>query len=99
MKERGRRRLQRVRAALEGVIFQGCRGELTGRRRLMIQGCDRILDFGERCIRLSMREGEVREMAIQGESLRCLSYYPDAIVIVGVIEHIELLGGEGQRED
>lgn len=89
----------RLRFAVSDVFFGGCRGELTGRHRLLIQGCERILDYDERIIRLSVRDGEVREMVIRGGELRCQSYHPDAIVVVGEIGNIELIGKEGAYED
>ncbi len=97
----GRRgnRWQRVRGVVGETLQHGCRGELTGRRRLLVQGCDRILDFDEACIRLSLCDGEVREMVIRGRALYCQSYHPDAIVVVGEIGNVELLGKEGTRED
>jgi hypothetical protein len=90
---------KRVRGAFREAVGRDCRGELTGRRRLLIQGCERILDFDEACIRLSLRDGEVDEMIIRGRALYCQSYHPDAIVIIGEIKAIELLDREDARED
>jgi hypothetical protein len=38
-------------------------------------------------------------MVIRGRALYCQSYHPDAIVVVGEIGNVELLGKEGTRED
>ena len=82
-----------IKKRLEGlreVLTPAFRCELTGGRRLLIQGCRLILDYNEECIRLAMCDGVIGEMVIGGEHLRRQSYHPDAIVIVGDIENIEL---------
>ena len=89
----------RLRRAIGVATVRQVRGELTGARRFVVQGCDRILDFDERCIRLSLQDADLREMAIEGEALRCVSYHPDAIVITGRIGTITLWDREGRRED
>lgn len=98
-KKRGGGLRRRLRAAYKEELSLGCRGELTGRRRLMIQGCESILDYDETCIRLCVRSGELEEMVICGKELLCQSYHPDAIVIVGEIGRIELWGEEDGHED
>lgn len=94
---KGRRLWDRL--ARRGALSLACRCELTGRRRLLIQGCGSIVDYGDGCVRLAMQGGEMEEMVIGGEALRCQSYHPDAIVIVGRIARIELIGKEGRCED
>ena len=88
-----------LRLPLQEMLSSICRCELTGRRRLLIQGCGTILDYGDTCVRLAMQGGEMTEMVIGGEALRCQSYHPDAIVVVGRIARIELIGKEGRCED
>jgi sporulation protein YqfC len=75
---------------LREVLTPAFRCELMGGRRLLIQGCRLILDYSEERICLAVRDGVIGEMVIGGEHLRCQSYHPDAIVIVGDIEKIEL---------
>lgn len=84
---------------ISAATMREIRGELTGCRRLLVQGCDRILDFNERSIRLCVRDADIHEMVVVGEALRCVSYHPDAIVITGRIGRIELGEREGARED
>ena len=101
MTKQGRRESLRgrLRRTIGVAMVRQIRGELTGSRRFVVQGCERILDFDERCIRLSLQDADLREMTIVGEDLRCISYHPDAIVITGHIGAITLLDREDRRED
>ncbi len=66
---------QRLETALElpdGTLHRALRAELSGNRRAVVEGCRRILQYDEDCIRLDTVEGV---LCFEGETLRvnCLS--------------------------
>ena len=85
-----KRRLDGLRQDLGAVLVPAFRGEMTGGGRLLIQGCRSILDYHEDRICIAVRDGTVEQVVVWGRKLRCQSYHPDAVVIVGDIENIEL---------
>jgi hypothetical protein len=89
---------QRMRQAYDRVTGQGLRGELQGCRQLTLQGCERILEYGEHRIRLLLRDPDVCDITVLGKQLVCLSYHADAIVVQGLIRQIVLSDGNETSE-
>ncbi len=66
---------KRLETALElpdGTLCHSLRVEMSGNRRAAVEGCRRILQYDENCIRLDTVEGALR---FEGDALRvnCLS--------------------------
>ena len=76
----------RIRAEYDRATLAVCRLEARGCRRLVVEGCERILDYGECCICLAVRDPDARRLTIRGRELRCLSYHPSAVIIEGRVE-------------
>lgn len=84
---------KRIKAEYGRATWLCCRAEITGGSRMTVQGCREILEYGKCLIRLSVCDPDVRELAVCGEELVCLSYHPDAVMIEGRIRAVELRGG------
>ena len=100
MKEQKERRVpiwKRMRDHYDRATGRGLRGEMQGCRQLTLQGCEKILEYGNRRIRLALRDPDACEITVLGEELVCLSYHPDAVVVQGVIRHISFCGED--KED
>lgn len=89
---------QRMRQAYDRVSGQGLRGELQGCRQLTLQGCERILEYGEHRIRLLLHDPDMSNITVIGNQLVCLSYHADAIVVQGIIRQIMLCDGSEASE-
>ena len=76
---------RRIRETYDRVTAGGCRSEVIGCSRLTLQGCEEILEYGCRCIRLAVKDPDMRQVIVCGEELLCLSYHPDAIQVQGKI--------------
>ena len=99
MKEEGRRReslLRRIRCGYDCVMLNHVRMEITGGERVLIEGCQEILEYGRGRICLSVRDARVRSIAVVGSNLRCLSYHPDAVVIEGELESVCFCAEDGE---
>ena len=79
---------QRMRDEYGRATLRCCRTEIMGISRMTVQGCKEILEYGRRCIRLSVCDPDVRQMVICGEDMVCLSYHPDAVMIEGCIRTV-----------
>lgn len=90
--------LARMRGGYDRVAFHCTRMEITGGTRVVIEGVTEILDYGNACIRLAVRDARVRAVVVSGENLYCLSYYPDAAVIEGKIASVCFCRNEEGRE-
>lgn len=91
MQMKKRRIPLRVEQALQlpaGTLTNDVRLELTGRRRAVIEGCRRILEYEDDTIRLDTPDGALRFMG-QGLCMDCLT--PTAVVITGTILSVEYL--------
>ena len=82
-KERRPSLVARMREGYERATLAVCRVEARGCRRLIVEGCERILDYGECCICLAVRDPDARRLLVRGRELRCLSYHPSAVIIEG----------------
>lgn len=80
--------IARMKAEYDRATLAVCRVEARGCRRLVVEGCERILDFGECCICLAVRDPDARRLVVRGRGLRCLSYHPGAVVIEGRMETV-----------
>ncbi|MBR5615442.1 MAG: YabP/YqfC family sporulation protein [Clostridia bacterium] len=88
-KQEGRGPLwKRVRDRYDRVTGRCLRGELQGCRQLVLQGCEKILEYGNCRIRLSLRDPDACEIVVCGRELVCLTYHPDAVVVQGMIHYI-----------
>ncbi len=93
MKEQKQKRVslwRRMRDRYDCAMGHCLRGEMQGCRQLTLQGCEKILEYGNRRIRLALRDPDACEITVLGEELICLSYHPDAVVVEGRIYHIVL---------
>lgn len=82
---------QRMERALElpcGTLTSAARMELSGNRRVVVEGCRGILEYEEGQIRLSTASGEVRFMG-RDLCMNCLT--EDSAVVTGVILSVEFL--------
>lgn len=90
MKKHKKRRLPaRVEQVLElpaGTLTDGVRMEVTGNRRAVIEGCQRVLEYEEGLIRIQTAGGDIRFMG-HGLCMNCLT--PAGIVITGSLLSIE----------
>lgn len=91
--------LARVRAECDRATLAVCRIEARGCRRLVVEGCERILDYGECCICLAVRDPDARYLVVRGRDLRCLSYHPNAVILEGRMEAVLWQDGEPNGED
>lgn len=78
--------IARLRSEYDRATLALCRIEAMGSRRLVIEGCEAIVDYGETCICLAVRDPDARQLMVRGRNLRCLSYHPNAVVIEGRVE-------------
>ena len=82
---------QRMERALElpcGTLTSAARMELSGNRRVVVEGSRGILEYEEGQIRLSTASGEVRFMG-RDLCMNCLT--EDSAVVTGVILSVEFL--------
>lgn len=91
--------LARMRAEYDRATLAVCRVEARGCRRLVVEGCERILDYGECCICLAVRDPDARCLLVRGRDLRCLSYHPSAVIIEGRMEAVLWCDGEPNGTD
>ena len=68
--------------------------ELWGRNLLFMQGCRRILKYSPEEMVLQAKGFEV---SVKGRRLVCTTYHDGAITLDGVIDGVELMGGEGDK--
>lgn len=88
--------LGRVRRHYECVTLKKCRMEVTGGGRVIVQGCEEILEYGRERIRLSVCDPDLVCVVVDGHELTCISYHPDAVVIEGAVCSVCLCRAEGQ---
>lgn len=86
---------RRMRREYDRALLHCCRMEMMGRRRLVVQGCRDILEYGRTRIRLAVCDAEIGSLLVCGGELNCLSYHPDAVVIEGEIDTVCFCSGEG----
>ena len=99
-RDRNKRSLwRRVRQTYDRTTLSVCRLLCTGGGSMTVQGCTDILEYGKTCIRLSVCDPDIGEVAVCGRNLLCLSYQPDAVRIEGDIDSICFCryDGEGER--
>ena len=85
---------RRVRDRYDRATLQYCRMESMGARRLVIQGCREILEYGRSRICLGVRDPDVCRLSICGHELSCLSYHADAVIVEGDVRAVYLSCGE-----
>lgn len=93
MKERAKENLlgQRVEKWLDlptGAVTPVTRMEISGKRRVVIEGCQGILEYSEDCICLRVCEGVLR---LLGRSLCMNCLNPSCAVISGNVLSLEFL--------
>ena len=71
-----------------GALTSVTRMEVSGKRRVVIEGCQGILEYSEDCIRLRVCEGVLRLFG-RGLCMNCLN--PSCAVISGNILSLEFL--------
>lgn len=71
-----------------GALTPTTRMEVSGNRRIVIEGCQGILEYSEDCIRLRVCEGVLRLFGRQ-LCMNCLN--PSCAVISGKIVSLEFL--------
>ncbi len=71
-----------------GALTPATRMEVSGNRRVVIEGCQGILEYGEDCIRLRVCEGVLR---LFGRELCMHCLNPSCAVISGKILSLEFL--------
>ncbi len=71
-----------------GALTPATRMEVSGNRRIVIEGCQGILEYNEDCIRLRVCEGVLRLFG-RGLCMNCLN--PLCAVITGNILSLEFL--------
>lgn len=89
--ERKERWLGRVEHALElpaGVLTAAPRMEFSGNRRVLVEGCKRILECDEDCIRLCTANGILR---FTGRELCMACRTAEYAVITGRVSAVEFL--------
>lgn len=82
----------RVEQALElpaGTLTDHLRGELIGNRRLVLEGCRRMLEYEDDRIRLDTAGGELR---LLGQGLCVEQFSQEGTVITGRLLSLEFLG-------
>ena len=89
---------RRMRREYDRALLHCCRMEMMGRHRLVVQGCQDILEYGRTRIRLAVCDAEIDSLLVCGCELSCLSYHPDAVVIEGEIGTVCFCSGEGSEE-
>lgn len=81
-------RLERALELPAGTLTGGGRMELTGNRRAVVEGCRRVLEYEEDCIRLETEDGVVR---FRGRDL-CVNCLTDRCAVVsGTVLSVEFL--------
>lgn len=84
---------KRLETALElpdGTLCRSFRIELSGNRRAVIEGCRRILQYDQNCIRLDTVEGA---LCFEGDCLRVNCLSGGSAVVTG---QIATVGFEGE---
>lgn len=71
-----------------GVLTSAPRLELSGNRRVLVEGCESILEYDEDCIRLRTAGGVVR---FTGRELCMNCRTPEHAVITGRLTAVEFL--------
>lgn len=71
-----------------GALAKATRMEMSGNRRIIIEGCQGILEYNEDCIRLRVCEGVLR---LFGRELCMNCLNPACAVISGKIVSLEFL--------
>ncbi len=71
-----------------GVLTTAPRMELCGNRRVLVEGCESILEYDEDCIRLRIAGGIVR---FTGRELCMNCRTPEHAVITGRLTAVEFL--------
>ena len=89
--DRKERLLERVETALEmptGVLTAAPRVEFSGNRRVLVEGCKRILECDEDCVRLCTANGVLR---FTGRGLCMTCRTAEYAVITGRFSAVEFL--------
>ena len=92
---------RRMRDEYDSALGRCCRAQLAGGGGLVLQGCEEILEYGQTCICLRVRDPQIERVIVCGVNLVCLSYHPDAVELQGCIECVRFVrqGQEmGERE-
>ena len=89
---------QRMRRGYERFSYQRLRFEGEGNHLLTVQGSCAILEYTRECIVLETRDPDVRKVCVCGRDLLCLSYYPDAVRIRGVIVSVTFCENGGKTD-
>ena len=82
-------RMEQVLELPAGTLTDHLRGELTGNRRLVLEGCRRILEYEDDRIRLDTAGGELR---LLGQGLCLEQFSQEGTVITGRLLSLEFLG-------
>ncbi len=64
--------------------------EVYGSGKVMLHGCQALLDFSEECLGFCMKKGQI---LIYGRQLRLVDYCDQTAIICGEILRIELADG------
>ena len=78
-------RILRALDAEPDIAFGGTLIEIRGRGALTLSGGGRILEYGDRVIRIALRHGV---LAVHGRRLVCSSFCAGRVRIEGVIESV-----------
>ena len=95
----GRKKDKRVRAAewlerkfdISPDILDGVRIEIRGQNKLLLQGCRKILKYGEDEMLLDLGKTQLR---VCGERLWCTSFISGALGVGGHICSVSFIGEE-----
>ncbi len=82
------RRVEQALELPEGALGNSARLEMTGNRRVVVEGCRGIQEYEEDLIRLSTASGSIRFMG-RGLTMNCLT--DDCAVITGFLLSVEFL--------